>query len=215
MKSSDEKKYGLIEAKVEAALMSRLKGMPVYILQTKKDKDEHLLICANYKPTNDKRGTVVTFFRGGQENGTVDFIKQVTKNVAPTVAVEIDENGKPVKQEKKVKAPSVPRVKTEIKEIEFKSLKDAAASTESCIAIVKGKSWFVSVKGSWAIQENIMTQCKDGLLLVIKEKGYYEYPKSMWNEFQSIFDSGTYKSGKPYSQSILPKKFDKYFTKFK
>lgn len=199
----------LVEAKVEAAIASRLLEKVVYIVENSKEKDDYLLDMSL------DRKDFTTFYKNGCEKGE-GFHQQANKFEEPkkrkrTVEEIMDDREK----RKEAKPQRQPRAtqSTELKEVKFDSIEDAVKSTESCIAVIKGKKWIVSVKGSWAIQQSIMDKCEEGLLLVIRGAGYYVYPKSMWNEFESIFKSSTYTNGKPYSQSVLPKKFDKYFKK--
>lgn len=197
----------LIEAKVEAALFSRLTMKTVSIHADTKDKDNFLLNVGE-----DMVDKSVTWYKEGCEKGIGVHVpvKREEPKRKKTAEELIANVGK-----EKPKRVATPKQPTEMKEVEYASIKDAAKATESCIAIISKKKWIVSVKGSWAIQRSIMDKCEAGLILVIRDQGFYLYPKSMWNEFDSIFKSSTYDAGKPYSQSVLPKKFAKYFTKFK
>ena len=206
----------LIEAKVEAATFSRLTGKTVYIVQNSKEADDF------YIGTNevDDAKRAVTFYRDGCEKGEGRYLyakgfnraTSDSDNPKPRKRKSADDliDGLGAPKEKKPRAV----VPADLPTKKFDAVKEAAKSTDSCKAEIKGKIWVVSVKGSWAIQQSVMDMCEGGLILVIRGQGWYNYPKSMWTEFKSIFESGTYKGGKPYSQSILPKKFDKYFTKY-
>lgn len=199
----------LQEAKVEAALASRLMSKPTYIVANSKDKDDFFISFSD-----DDKTKAETWYTHGCEKGEgyrppVSNRDEQPKKRKRTAEEIIEDLGKekPAKvKSAKVKAP------TELKIVEFKTTEEAASkAVESCKAKIGGKLWVVSIKGSWAIQKSIIDQCEAGLILVIKDQGFYVYPKSMWNEFESIFKSSTYEAGKPYSQSVLPKKFDKYF----
>jgi hypothetical protein len=212
---------GFIEAKVEAAMASRMWHRPVYIVQSLKDKDAYGFVL------DTAPAQFVTYYIEGAEKGegiNVNASKYTHKDPKPAkFAYSTDDEGIVTKTRiSPIERSAVPRVSkpksvqpAELAVVEFESITGAAMSADSCIAVIKSKKWLVSVKGSWAIQQSIMDKVEHGLILVIRGQGYYTYPKSMWSEFDSIFKSGTYLGGKPYSQSVLPKKFDKYFTKFK
>lgn len=198
----------IIEAGVEAALFSKLTDRTVYIVHYFKDKDEFYL-----STSEDDKKNAETFYKNGCKEGKGYTPPATREDTKPKKKLTQEEAMERAEQRKlgKVSNPKQPTV-LEVKE--FASVTEAAKSTESCKAKIKGKIWVVSVKGSWAIQRSIIDQCEAGLILVIRDQGFYNYPKNMWNEFESIFKSSTYDAGKPYSQSILPKKFEKYFTKF-
>jgi hypothetical protein len=200
---------GLIEAKVEAAAASRMWNRTVYIVQSKRDP-------ANYYHVLDKEPSdFITFYRDGAERGEGAFkihskyntpAKQ--KRAERTESIQADGT---VKEKK----PKVVRAKQPTV-LEEKSLKltDLRSLEQSCKAIIDKKEWVVQVRSGWCLVKSLVDQCKHGLIMVIKDQGYYLYPKSMWSEFDGIFKSNSYLNGGVYSQSVLPKKFDKYFKKF-
>jgi hypothetical protein len=210
IKTKPKHAMNIQEAKVEAALFSKLSDRVVYIVNYSKDKEEFFL-----STSEDDKKSAVTFYQYGCEEGKGyrppvlrhDEEKPKRKRTAEEL---IDGIGEP----KKPREPKAPKQPTVLEVKEFKNVAEAAKSTESCKAKIGGKIWVVSVKGSWAIQRSVIDQCEAGLILVIRSQGYYTHDKKMWSEFESIFKSSTYDAGKPYSQSILPKKFEKYFTKF-
>lgn len=204
----------LMEAKVEAALCSRLSSRKYFVIHNTKEDEYYLTTTEPTENPAFKNATpAVTWFEQGCELGK-GIHKAVTKwDAEPkkkrTAKQIIDELGNVVEKPKRVKQ------STELAKLSFKSLEDAAKSEESGLFEFKGKQWAVSVRGSWVLHKHIMEAIKDGgLVLVVRGQGWYNYPKSMWTEFKGIFDSTSYAKGS-YSQSILPKKFEKYFTQFK
>lgn len=202
----------IIEAKVEAALCSSLSDRKYYVIAVERKKD------TDYVLTTTESADAVTWYEKGCEKGEGVHIKvskwdeaqqKKTKRRTASEIIEGLENA-PAK-EKKVRAP---KGSTELPKFNFKSLEEAAKSTESGLFEFKGKQWAVSVRGSWVLHKHIMEKCdQGGLVLVVRGQGWYNYPKSMWNEFKGIFESTSYDKGS-YSQSVLPKKFEKYFKKF-
>lgn len=212
----------LIEAKVEAALCSRLSDRTYYIVSTKtmaltngvtvkKGMDEDFLLTT----TEDLQA--VTWYKNGAEKGEGIHIKVTkwdeaqtrknTKRSAKEIITDLENKPEKVKKERVPKS-------TEMSKLTFKTLEEASKSAETGLFEFKGKTWAVSVRGSWVLHKHIMEKINGGLVLVVREQGWYNYPKSMWNEFDGIFKSSSYDKGS-YSQSVLPGKFAKYFTKFK
>lgn len=199
----------LMEAKVEAALCSRLSSKKYFVVHNTKE-DEYYLTTTET--------SAITWYEQGCEKG-VGIHKAVTKwDAEPkkkrTAKELIDNLGNVIEKPKRVKQSA------ELSKLNFKSLEEAAKSEESGMFEFKGKLWAVSVRGSWVLHKHIMEvvdkepKNAGGLVLVVRGQGWYNYPKSMWSEFKGIFDSTSYDKGS-YSQSILPKKFVKYFTQFK
>lgn len=196
----------LIEAKVEAALLSRLADKAFYIVE---DKKGDFLLDPN--PRKD----AATWYSAGCEHGIGVHLKvtkwdekQAAKNKRKKTADElIDAIGET--KPKRIKQPK----STELTQLKFDSLEAASKSAETGLFTFKDKQWAVSVRGSWVLHKHIMDKIDGGLVLVVREQGWYNYPKAMWNEFDGIFKSASYDKGS-YSQSILPAKFAKYFKKF-
>jgi hypothetical protein len=232
------KKFTQIEADAEAALLSRTKGLPAWIIRPNPEKDAYIVRVANFRPEDS--GEVVSCFKAGREVGGnhMVFHAHAIKVYDGEHPIQYNEDGSAKAsavsgatskfgQVQKQIVPGNPRVKKDAVPLfdastvyKYSSAAEAAKATGKQVATIGfGKKfedgWFIDVRGSWALQQNCMEHAKAGLILIIKEQGYYVYPKKMFGEFESIMASGTYLSGKPYSQSKLPAKFEKYFTKFK
>jgi hypothetical protein len=94
--------------------------------------------------------------------------------------------------------------------LSFKSIKEAVSSImkeglKKGVLKIAGKVISFKCANTWGVVKSLVDSGKDGYLVIINKRGYYNYTKENQKQFlKNVFASNTYKNSGVYSQSTLP-----------